>query len=151
MTEQNELQNVVVTANISSMSKKISDTYKRDDPKITVYLRPKSDDDSKKLTDLGLTQYTPKTGDDKTPFFVVQLPKHFRIFRSADSSEQPETLNGTVEGGTLYKSKDENTYFPMVITKGNKNKNDFYRLSSILVENPDDFVKIESNPFAPQD
>lgn len=147
-----ELEQLLVRVTITNTSNKENPDFPSDDPAKAAYIRPETENDKQKLIDFGVQKYTPKTGDDLTPYFIVKTSRKIMIHYTQDR-ERKDSLQGTIytEGKGSEKTKNFSTTEPVFINllKGNKLGNDFIRLQAILLDHESILqMSAPKDPFA---
>lgn len=130
------LQSINIYASITSTSNKTKAPFT---PRKTAFLKV-SDVDEERLISFGIRGYTTKNGDT---FFCVKLADSIKLWNGAG---RYKTLDTTVNAPNFKTTED--VMYPMSIIKGNKNNNDFYRLTAILCKDENIETIKETNPFA---
>lgn len=140
------MENLVINATITTTSMKQPEDkrYQQDIPTKTAYLQV-SEEESKKLKEFGLTEYTPEDGE---PFFCIKFarePKFYDINKGKD--EEPIDWSTVVQN----EFKFNNFSFENVrlnIIKGESSGNVFYRIQAILGDEKNLTEIKPTNPFA---
>lgn len=152
-TSKEKFKTIVVPAIITATSNKTSDSFKQDTYTKTVYFTT-GEDEAKKLVDFGLTEYTSK--EDNKSYFIVKAVQNVKVYTDVKSNSyvmksfRVEEINHetgeTFTNPNLY--TDKLVYLCITWVKGEKGKNDFFRMSAILANDIDDLIEVEqSNPF----
>ncbi len=155
MTKQktNEQFTTVITpAYITATSNKVSKDFLQEVPTKTVYFTTKDKKKLQELQDLGLTLYTPE--DKSDDYFIVKATKSVKMYKRDNSmidvdfkvdNINPDT--GEIEPVPNYYT-DTLVYLAITKVKADKGRSDFYRLTSILVDEFEDLKEVEQrNPF----
>ena len=155
MTKQTNSQffSVIISAKISATSNKQDADFKQEKPSKTVYFQTKTKEDTKKLIDLGLTQYT---SEDEEPFFIVKAKAEMPVyFKDSDEKVMKNMSIKTVNPQTMEEETNPNFYtddfigLNIVKVKGTKGKNSFYRILAMQVSDISQFITVEqTNPFS---
>ena len=132
------MENVIINGFISTTSNKQNKEFKVETPQKTAYLVLNTVN-KKLLEDFGLTPYTSKEGED---FFCVKVVNQLKLYLN--------NSNVVLDYDATVNDPNFKTEVPvrMNIIKGEKNKNVFYRLQALQVDEITDLVTIEAtNPF----
>ena len=143
---------VITPAYITATSNKVSKDFAQETPTKTVYFTTKDKKKLQELQDLGLTLYTPE--DKSDAYFIVKATKSVKMYKRDNSMTEvdfkvekinPET--GEIETIPNYYT-DTIVYLAITKVKADKGRSDFYRLTSILVDDFEDLKEVEQrNPF----
>lgn len=150
---------VTVPAIITATSNKVSDEFKQETPTKTIYFHVADPKKAEQLEKLGMTQYTPDTETDPEakPYFIAKATKNVKLFTHEDRStfvEKSFTVDLfdeetglPIPNSNVY--TDEIVHLAVIKVKGEKGKNDFYRVNAILLPTLDSLKEVEAvNPFA---
>lgn len=143
---------VITPAYITATSNKVSKDFVQEVPTKTVYFTTKDKKKLQELQELGLTLYTPE--DKSDAYFIVKATKLVKIYKRDNSMQEadfkiynqnPDT--GDIEIVPNYYT-DTLVYLAITKVKSDKGRSDFYRLTSILVDDFKDLKEVEQrNPF----
>lgn len=135
---------VIVPAVISATSNKVSKDFKQETPTKTVYFNVTDSKKVDELVSLGMTQYTPDD-ENAEPYFIAKATKKVKVFINKDEFIERDFSVETPNINT----NDEQVYLSVVKVKGEKGKNDFFRINAILVSDYDQIKEVEAQkPFA---
>lgn len=147
--EQKQFSSINLIGKISATSNKVSEDFKQETPTKTIYILPKDKKEIEKLEKFGLPLYTSKEKGSES-YTIVKSAKTVKHYKSV-KDEAPQKMIMTVEDENgnsipnLY--TEENVIFNITKVKGQKGKNDFYRLTSILAP-VGTILEVEAtNPF----
>ena len=154
-----KFQTVTVPAIITATSNKVSSEFKQETPTKTIYFHVPDPEKAEQLKKIGMTQYTTDTEIDPEakPYFIVKAKKNVKLYTHEDRStfvEKTFTVDIFDEDTGLSLPNpnvytDEIVHLAIVKVKGEKGKNDFYRLNAILLPTMDTLKEVEAvNPFA---
>lgn len=143
---------VITPAYITATSNKVSKDFPQETPTKTVYFTTKDKKKLQELQDLGLTLYTPE--DKSDAYFIVKATKSVKMYKRDNSMTEVdfkvEKINqetGEIEIIPNYYT-DTLVYLAITKVKSDKGRSDFYRLTSILVNEFEDLKEVEQrNPF----
>ena len=143
---------VITPAYITATSNKVSKDFVQETPTKTVYFTTKDKKKLQELQELGLTLYTPE--DKSDAYFIVKATKSVKMYKRdntmIDVDFKVENLNpdtGEIESVPNYYT-DTLVYLAITKVKADKGRSDFYRLTSILVDEFEDLKEVEQrNPF----
>lgn len=143
---------VITPAYITATSNKVSKDFVQETPTKTVYFTTKDKKKLQDLQELGLTLYTPE--DKSDAYFIVKATKSVKMYKRdntmIDVDFKVENLNpdtGEIESVPNYYT-DTLVYLAITKVKADKGRSDFYRLTSILVDDFEDLKEVEQrNPF----
>lgn len=136
------MENLVIRGKISTTSNKQSDQFKVETPQKTAYLEL-DEKEGKRLEKFGVAKYTSKDGDD---FYCVKIVNDLKMYLDVNSKDGIP-MDTSVESNNFQTADD--VVIGMNIIKGNKNKNDFFRLQAVLLKDTADIVELQAeNPFA---
>ena len=129
------MDNITINAIITTTSNKTKENFA---PRKTAFLKV-AEEDRERLSSFGVPEYTSKEGE---AFFCVKLTDCVKLW---NKQGEYQTIDTTVNDPNF--KTTENVMLRMNIVKGNKNRNDFYRLNAIQgdVENIETIK--ETNPF----
>ena len=129
------MDNITINAIITTTSNKTKENFA---PRKTAFLKV-AEEDRERLSSFGVPEYTSKEGEK---FFCVKLTDCVKLW---NKQGEYQTIDTTVNDPNF--KTTENVMLRMNIVKGNKNRNDFYRLNAIQgdVENIETIK--ETNPF----
>ena len=129
------MDNITINAMITTTSNKTKENFA---PRKTAFLKV-AEEDRERLSSFGVPEYTSKEGEK---FFCVKLTDCVKLW---NKQGEYQTIDTTVNDPNF--KTTENVMLRMNIVKGNKNRNDFYRLNAIQgdVENIETIK--ETNPF----
>ena len=155
----NKFQTVTVPAIITATSNKVSSDFKQEIPTKTIYFHVEDPKKAEELEKIGMTQYTPDTETDPEakPYFIAKAAKNVKLYTREDRSsfvEKPFTVDIFDEETGLPLPNpnvytDEIVHLAVIKVKGEKGKNDFYRVNAILLPTLDSLKEVEAvNPFA---
>lgn len=134
------MENILIEGIITTTSNKQSEKFEVKKPKKSVYITADKEN-SKKLKDFGLTEYTTK--DNNEAFFIVKCVDELKLYFDTENPAIP--MNTTIQDDNF---KTEKPIF-MNIVKGENIGNVFYRLSAVLINEASDIIPIQpENPFA---
>lgn len=147
--EQKQFTSINLIGKISATSNKVSEDFKQEKPTKTFYIVPKDKKEIKKLEKFGLPLYTPKEKGTES-YTIVKSAKTVKHYKSA-KDEAPQKMIMIVEdenGQTIPNFyTEENVILNITKVKGQKGKNDFYRLTAILAP-VGTILEVEAtNPF----
>ena len=154
-----KFQTVTVPAIITATSNKVSDEFKQETPTKTIYFHVEDPKKAEQLEKFGLTQYTPDTeiDPDAKPYFIAKATKTVKLYTHENRSnfvEKPFSVDFFDEETGLPISNpnvytDEIVHLAIIKVKGEKGKNDFYRVNAILLPTLDTLKEVEAAfPFA---
>ena len=155
----NNFHIVTVPAIITATSNKVSSDFKQETPTKTIYFHVEDPKKVEELEKIGMTQYTPdtETDPDAKPYFIAKATKMVKLYTREDRSiivEKPFTVD-LFDGETGLPIPNPNVYTDEIVhlaiikVKGEKGKNDFYRVNAILLPTLDSLKEVEAvNPFA---
>lgn len=148
--EQKQFNSINLIGKISATSNKVSENFKQETPTKTIYIVPKDKKEIEKLEKFGLPLYTPKEKGSKS-YTIVKSAKTVKHYKSV-KDEVPQKMIMTVEdenGQTIPNFyTEENVIFNITKVKGQKGKNDFYRLTAILAPFGTILEVEATNPFS---
>ena len=153
----NNFQTVIVPAIITATSNKVSDDFKQETPTKTIYFHVEDPKKAEQLEKLGMTQYTPdaETDPDAKPYFIAKATKTVKLYTDRTTFvEKPfsvdlfdEDTGFPIPNPNVY--TDEIVHLAIIKVKGEKGKNDVYRVNAILLPTLDTLKEVEAvNPFA---
>lgn len=129
------MDNITINAIITTTSNKTKENYA---PRKTAFLNV-AEEDRERLIAFGVPEYTSKEGEN---FFCVKLTDVVKLW---NRQGEYVTIDATVDAPNF--KTTENVMLRMNIVKGNKNRNDFYRLNAIQCEDDNIETIKETNPF----
>lgn len=129
------MDNITINAIITTTSNKTKENFA---PRKTAFLKV-ADEDKERLISFGVPEYTSKEGET---FFCVKLTDCVKLW---NKQGEYQTIDTTVNDPNF--KTTENVMLRMNIVKGNKNRNDFYRLNAIQCEGGNIETIKETNPF----
>ena len=154
----NKFQTVIVPAIITATSNKVSSDFKQETPTKTIYFHVPDTKKVKELEKIGMTQYTPgtETDLDAKPYFIAKAAKTVKLYTDEDRSNFvekhfsvdlfDEDTGLPISNPNVY--TDEIVHLAVIKVKGEKGKNDFYRVNAILLATLDSLKEVEVfNPF----
>ena len=147
--EQKQFSSINLIGKISATSNKVSEDFKQETPTKTIYILPKDKKEIEKLEKFGLPLYTSKEKGSES-YTIVKSAKTVKHYKSV-KDEAPQKMIMTVEDENgnsipnLY--TEENVIFNITKVKGQKGKNDFYRLTTILAPVGTILEVKATNPF----
>lgn len=140
------METIAIKGVITSTSNKVSEDYKSENPKKSVYL-VLDEKSSKVAKEFGLTEYESKK--DKTKFFVVKSSSNVKII-DVEGNIINEFSGDVSEKNPNFSSNEKEV--KLAIMKSNKSGNDFTRLYAIGVNDILDVTVNEmTNPFEEMD
>lgn len=129
------LENITINASITTTSNKSKVNFA---PRKTAFLNV-AEEDRGRLIAFGVPEYTSKEGEN---FFCVKLTEELKLW---NRKGEYVTIDASVNAPNF--KTTENVMLKMNIIKGNKNRNDFFRLNAIQCEGDNIETIKESNPF----
>ena len=140
------MENTIVQAIITATSKKQNGDFKQEIPTKTAYLTADKEN-SKKLVDFGLTEYTSKDGES---YFIIKLVNKLMLYPTGDEPRLARELSLVELDGVETNNfrTPEDRPVGLNILKGENKGNTFYRLQAIQIVNDSDIEEIKpENPF----
>lgn len=142
-TKKTGMESIVILGELTTTSNKQSEEFTSEVKSKTGYFEITDEKEIAKALEFGLKKYTSK--EDGNDFFICKLAQNIRIYDGLGGKtpimEQPATIEDV----------NFKTSGPMQLAfiKGQKNKNEFIRLSAIKVVDETNIELIEAeNPFA---
>ena len=140
------MENMTIKAIITATSKKQNGDFKQEIPTKTAYLTADKEN-SKKLVDFGLTEYTSKDGES---YFIIKLVNKLMLYPTGDEPRLARELSLVELDGVETNNfrTPEDRPVGLNILKGENKGNTFYRLQAIQIVNDSDIEEIKpDNPF----
>ena len=141
----NGIEQLIIKGRITATSNRQNENFKSD-PRKTAYITVSSDNDRKKLTEFGLTEYTSR--EDNTTFFIIKMSEIVRIYDR--KGVQLESLDTNSQSDNFSTSKE----IGIAILRGKSNvtKNTYNRIFALQVDTVDDIETVApKNPFGGDD
>lgn len=137
------MESLNIIGELTTTSNKQSEDFVSAVKSKTGYFEITDEKEIAKALDFGLKQYTSK--EDGNDFFICKLSQEIRVY-NGQGGKKPIMLQPATIDDVNFKT---NGVVTLNFIKGNKNNNNFIRLSAIKVETEMDIELIEAeNPFA---